>query len=220
MKVYSPHEVSELLGIRDSTLRKYSILLESNGYQFQRNKQNQRWYNDNDVIALRKLVTLKDNGDMSLKECAEAVCLWVKGEDVTQPETVTHDGEERHSSQVADVGKLEELIHKQNELIAELMKRLEKETAARLETERKLFEKLEEISEGGKLKIGASSEVFIESEENEGPGLDSETDTLKNEEIKESDQRKIAQIEAGNSKDTPLKREVERKQSWWQRLFK
>lgn len=200
MKVYSPHEISELLGIRDSTLRKYSILLESNGYQFQRNKQNQRWYNDNDVIALRKLVTLKDNGDMSLKECAEAVCLWVKGEDVTQPSTVTHDGEQRHSNQVADIGELKELIHKQNELIAELMQRLEKETAARIETERKLFEKLKEISEGqqhnlvqsekigiggfaesavGLPKTGESSEVFTESGENE----EYEKYALKNERI-------------------------------------
>ncbi|WP_087973219.1 MerR family transcriptional regulator [Oceanobacillus rekensis] len=114
MKIYNPADIAELLGVKESTLRKYSILLENAGYQFKRNNQNQRWYNDNDVIALQKLVTLKNNGDMSLKECAEAVCLWARGNDVTQELTVTDNDTERYNN---DFMELKEMVQKQNELL-------------------------------------------------------------------------------------------------------
>lgn len=172
MKVYSPHEIAELLGVKDSTLRKYSILLEEHGYEFQRNNQKQRWYNDQDVIALRKLVTLKENGDMSLKECAEAVCLWVKGKDVTQGSTVMHNDEQRDvqrgSNQGADteeLRELKELVHKQNELMKHLMQRLDEEKKARQDMERKILEKLEEIEEEKQPKIDQPEKEVAASEE-------------------------------------------------------
>lgn len=127
MKVYSPADVATQLEIKESTLRKYSLLLEEAGMKFQRNSQNQRWYNDNDVIALRKLVTLKNNGDMTLKECADAVFLWIKGQDVTladmEYETPHNDTKERN----ADITELKEMVQKQNELIEALTVGLSKQ---------------------------------------------------------------------------------------------
>src|SRR5690625_6727270 len=112
MKVYSPSDIASLLKVKESTLRKYSLLLENEGYSLQRNSQNQRWYSDNDVIALRKLVTLKNNGDMNLKECASAVYLWLKGDSVTQSLTVADNATERYAD---DITELRELIHKRSE---------------------------------------------------------------------------------------------------------
>ncbi len=124
MKIYSPADIAKLLNVKESTLRKYSILLENAGISFQRNSQNQRWYSDNDVIALQKLVTLKNNGDMSLKECSEAVYLWAKGGDITQGFTVTNNDVERYDS---DMQELKEMVYKQNELIEQLSTRLDKQ---------------------------------------------------------------------------------------------
>lgn len=124
MKVYSPADVATQLNVKESTLRKYSLLLEEAGMTFQRNSQNQRWYNDNDVIALRKLVTMKNNGDMTLKGCADAVYLWSKGNDVAEPLTVTHNDIERHTS---DISELKEIIQRQNGLIEALTKRIDQQ---------------------------------------------------------------------------------------------
>lgn len=96
MKVYAPADIAPLLDVKESTLRKYSILLEECGYTFQRNVQKQRYYTDNDVIAFRKLITFKDNGDMNLKQAAEAVYLWSRGGDVTEGRTDEHDVITRH----------------------------------------------------------------------------------------------------------------------------
>lgn len=46
MKVYSPSETSELLGIKTATLRKYSLLLESNWYEIARNSKRYHYYWD------------------------------------------------------------------------------------------------------------------------------------------------------------------------------
>jgi DNA-binding transcriptional MerR regulator len=121
MKVYSPSDIAKLLNVKESTLRKYSILLEKNGITFKRNNQNQRWYSDEDVILFQKLTTLKNNGDMSLEESAKAVCLWSKGDDVTQELTVTDNDTERYDT---DIKEIKELIHTQNEIIKELSNKL------------------------------------------------------------------------------------------------
>lgn len=213
MKVYSPHEIAELLGVKDSTLRKYSILLEEHGYEFQRNKQNQRWYNDKDVIALRKLVTFKDNGDMSLKECAEAVCLWSRGEDVTQSLTVAHDDErrdEQHSSNqqanAEEVQELKELVHKQNQLLKELVQRLNEETTARKETEKKLFEELQRISETNQQSLAQSAASLEKITENlSKPNIHARIDETE---------------KKGQSENGTTQQDTDQKLSWWQRLFK
>jgi len=119
MKVYSPSDIRGLLNISDSTLRKYSILLENVGYEFQRNSQNQRWYSDEDVIVFRKLITLKNNGGMTLKECAESVYLWARGDTMTDPKHDTQDATERH-----EIAELKQMIQEQSKLIHELSSEL------------------------------------------------------------------------------------------------
>lgn len=155
MKVYSPSDVATQLNIKESTLRKYSLLLEEAGMKFQRNSQNQRWYNDNDVIALRKLVTLKNNGDMNLKECADAVFLWVKGDDISQPSTDTDSGTERHDS---DIAELKEMVKKQSELIEALTIQMSKHQEYIKESlDRRDRELLQAIRESQQLKLEAAA---------------------------------------------------------------
>ncbi|NUJ33000.1 MerR family transcriptional regulator, partial [Pseudoalteromonas sp. 2103] len=62
MKVYSPSEIAELLDIKQATLRKYSIMLEEHGYKISRNSQNHRYYQDEDVITLRRVIDGKNSG--------------------------------------------------------------------------------------------------------------------------------------------------------------
>lgn len=54
-KAYATHEVATLLQIGDSTLRKWCIELEKNGYRFIRDDNDSRVFIEHDVIALRQL---------------------------------------------------------------------------------------------------------------------------------------------------------------------
>lgn len=122
--IMSPGDVSALLQIKESTLRKYSLLLENVGYSFQRNNQNQRWYNDTDIVALKKFISLKNSTDMSLKDCAEAVILWSNGQSITPPSTVSNSDTERYGD---DITELKELILKQNTVIKELVEQVQQQ---------------------------------------------------------------------------------------------
>ena len=82
MAFHSPEDVAAVLKIKPSTLRKYALLLQTNGYTYQKNSQGHRWYSDTDIAVLRKLITLKDSTDMNLESSAEAACLWVNSSDV------------------------------------------------------------------------------------------------------------------------------------------
>ncbi|MED0675257.1 DUF3967 domain-containing protein [Aneurinibacillus thermoaerophilus] len=54
-KAYSTNEIATLLQIGDSTLRKWCIELEKNGYHFIRDDNDNRAFVDHDVIVLRQL---------------------------------------------------------------------------------------------------------------------------------------------------------------------
>lgn len=103
MAIYSPADIAKLLKVKEPTVRKYSLLLEEVGYKFKRNVSGQRWYEDKDVVALQKLVTFKHNGDMKLKDAAEAVFHWSKGENVTDSLPVTRNDITRDTDDITHV---------------------------------------------------------------------------------------------------------------------
>lgn len=128
MKVYSPSDIAELLHVKTATLRKYSILLEKSGYEFKKNARKQRYYSDDDVIMLRKLITFKNNG-MTLDESVKSVMLWHKGNEsevtsITLSKSEMDNVTEHNKS---DIDELKELVHKQNDMIGELSKRLDQQ---------------------------------------------------------------------------------------------
>ncbi|PHE89531.1 DNA-binding protein, partial [Bacillus pseudomycoides] len=65
--VYISKDVATMLKIQESTLRKYCILLEEQGFHFHKNEHGHRGFMDNDVITLRKLIEIKSHPDMTLK---------------------------------------------------------------------------------------------------------------------------------------------------------
>lgn len=87
MAYHAPEDVAAVLKIQSSTLRKYALLLENNGYTFKKNAHGHRWFSDTDMSALRKFITFKDSGGMTLDESAAAVFLWSKGGDIAPQDT-------------------------------------------------------------------------------------------------------------------------------------
>jgi hypothetical protein len=72
-KAYSPKEVNVTLDIGDSTLRKWCLALEKNGYSFIRNDHKQRVFVDNDLVVLRHFQNLVKHHNMLLDNAAKLV---------------------------------------------------------------------------------------------------------------------------------------------------
>lgn len=72
-KAYSPKEVFTTLDIGDSTLRKWCLALEKNGYSFTRNEKNNRLYVESDLVVLRHFQNLVKHHNMQLDNAAMLV---------------------------------------------------------------------------------------------------------------------------------------------------
>lgn len=74
IKTYWSKEIAKLLDISTSTLRKWSIALESEGYIFIRDKNDRRVYLERDIMTLHKMKELLDDG-FNMNDAAKAVTL-------------------------------------------------------------------------------------------------------------------------------------------------
>lgn len=85
--VYGSSDIADVLHIQESTLRKYCLLLEKSGYEFLKNEQGHRAFFDQDIIGLRKMMSLKNDADMTLEEAAKSVVAWKNGHDIAVSDT-------------------------------------------------------------------------------------------------------------------------------------
>lgn len=142
--VFSASEVSTVLQIQESTLRKYALLLQNEGYEFVTNELNHRLYTDIDVITFRKMLELKDKSAITLKQAAQAVMSWHKNKNVSN----TAISEERYNNLLEE---FEAFREQQNSFNQELLKRLDKQQDyiknSINERDRQLTEALNEIIE-------------------------------------------------------------------------
>jgi DNA-binding transcriptional MerR regulator len=157
--IYGSTDMCNLLGIKDSTLRKYCLVLQNAGYNFHTNERGQRGFFDQDVIVLRRFIDTKKMSNMTLEQAAEAVVSWVKQSDMAVSVIREKEDNERHNE---DIQALKEMIEKQNELLIALANRLDQQQKYIDERLNKrdamLMESLREVQETKKL-IAATEEV-------------------------------------------------------------
>lgn len=72
-RIYSPKEMAKLLGIADTTVRKYSQELEKAGYHISKNEHGHRGYYDRDIIVFKQIIEIAKHPDMSLENTIKAV---------------------------------------------------------------------------------------------------------------------------------------------------
>jgi len=128
-KAYSPKEMFITLDIGDSTLRKWCIALEKNGYEFIRNEKKSRVYVENDLVVLRHFQNLIKQHNMQLDNAAILVIdRFGKGAFEASTVTVPAEKEEKQRdlerSNSEDIKELKQLVMKQNELIKDLINRM------------------------------------------------------------------------------------------------
>ena len=162
--VYSPSDVQKLLDVDESTLRKYALVMEKNGYKFHKNKRNHRGYFDKDVVALRKLLEFNEQEDMTLERSAKAVMTWVQEQYVTVSvisEEPAQNGEERYNEMIERLKRLEEKSEQQEahnqqqkafnqELINQLQKQHEYITNSLEQRDKALMSAMKESMEAQK----------------------------------------------------------------------
>lgn len=121
MKVYSPSETAELLGIKTATLRKYSLLLEKHNYEIKRNSKRHRYYRDKDVMTLRSVIRGTSNG-ATLEESIK---------NVVNLEGHNNESNETNNARVpntSDMQKIIEIMIKQGDQIAEQNNKIDKQS--------------------------------------------------------------------------------------------
>lgn len=94
-QAYWSDEVSELLGIGSSTLRKWCLALEQQGYNIVRGRNNSRAFVDKDIIVLRRMKDLIQEKSVTLEIAANIVVASIEPNDRT---TSVPDEEREHSS--------------------------------------------------------------------------------------------------------------------------
>lgn len=147
MAFYNPEELAKLLEIKPSTLRKYSLLLEKKGYEFKKNAQGHRWYDDTDIVSMRKLIAFKNSSAMSLEDSIDAVLMWKKGEGIALSDTT-------HIALYNDTKK-------PNETLEEMRSTIDQQQ----ETIEKLVNVVQELSKQNTTIIQSLNEVHSKLEE-------------------------------------------------------
>lgn len=100
--VYSSSQIADLLQVQESTLRKYCLILQEQGYEFLKNEHGHRAFFDDDIIVLRKFLELKSKSDMTLNDAAKSVVSWKNDSDVTDVATQDMRYVERYSDLIRE----------------------------------------------------------------------------------------------------------------------
>ncbi|EMI11253.1 hypothetical protein [Anoxybacillus gonensis] len=155
----SPSDVCTLLGIKESTLRKYALILQDAGYKFHVNEKGQRGYFEKDVIVLKRFLEIKQSRDMTLEQAAESVMAWIQQSNISVSVTEKKQESDRYND---DIKSLKEMITQQNELLKEFMIRLDQQQKYIEESLKKrdelLMQSLKESMETRKMIAAAKEE--------------------------------------------------------------
>lgn len=148
IKTYSSKDVAKRLLIEPVTVRKYSQMLEEEGYSFTKDEKGWRHYSEDDIRFLEHLCTTKSMGK-SLDESVKYVAsLYRSSLSIAQPDT---------SLQAENV--LFEFIKSQHEFNQKILERLEAQEKRQIERDENLVRALRESQEAKKQIAAAATKA-------------------------------------------------------------
>ncbi|MCU5019641.1 DUF3967 domain-containing protein [Bacillus paranthracis] len=147
--VYTSNEVYSRLGVKGSTLRKYSDVLEREGYDVRKDSRGRREYTEFDVVLIEQLVELSKQDGMTLEKAAKMIAkqfgIANKKEESLGTDPVPYQMQYQFQQQYSAM--IEEINKVQQANLLEMEKRL----GERIDQKNKLIE--EDIKERNKLII-------------------------------------------------------------------
>lgn len=87
---YDTLEVSKVLGVQESTIRKYCTLMQKNGYQFHKSSVGHRMFFDKDIEVIKKITILKNTSSLTLEQAVKSI-LNVNIDDITDIEPISNN---------------------------------------------------------------------------------------------------------------------------------
>lgn len=136
-KAYTTKEVSLTLDIGTSTLRKWCLSLEENGYPFARTESNKRLFVENDLVALKHYKVLLQEHNFTLENAAMIVISkFCNKASETRTPSVLQENEEKERSSTRSDERIDQLIE-----YAERQEQFNKRLIERLDTQQKHIEK-------------------------------------------------------------------------------
>jgi DNA-binding transcriptional MerR regulator len=123
--IYSPKEITIILEIGDSTLRKWCIALEEEEYFFSRTDNNKRVFTDNDLIVLKHFRNLVKVQNMNMQNAATIVASKYKTAQSTPSPEENNENDERSFGDA--YGKVIEEIEQLKDLNRQLLTRLDEQ---------------------------------------------------------------------------------------------
>ncbi|HDR7598939.1 TPA: MerR family transcriptional regulator [Bacillus mycoides] len=154
--VYTANEVYGRLGVSSSTLRKYSDVLEREGYEVRKNSRGRRDYTEFDVVFRQPLVELSKEDGMTLEKAAKLIVkeygIVNKKEETEEanpmPYHVQYQLHQQYSAMVAELNRVQQanLLEMENRLSDYMDQRntlMEEDMRNRKEHEGRLEKRLE-----------------------------------------------------------------------------
>jgi len=140
-KAFWTHEMSKLLSVSDSTLRKWCIELEKQGYVFTKGQKNSRAFLVRDTHILLHLKYLVQSGGLSVETAVNQVLLGVSVSEVNgSNDTRSSVPEVVRDSFEGEFEAINERFEKQEQFNQKLLERLD-------ERDRNLMAVLKEVQE-------------------------------------------------------------------------
>ncbi|TEA45658.1 DUF3967 domain-containing protein [Bacillus sp. BH2] len=166
--LYSPGDVAKQLGIQSSTLRKYADVLEKEGYTFIKNERGHRKYRESDLMVFCKVISLKNDTDMTLENATKQIVSWHQGVEVLpleRHEVERYEEPDFNATPLqAMIQEQKEVIEKQNELLQELTKRLTEQDQRFTQRESELLSVIQSIQDSQKIIETNSSEDIAKNQ--------------------------------------------------------
>ncbi|WP_141534919.1 DUF3967 domain-containing protein [Bacillus thuringiensis] len=181
--VYTSNEVYGRLGVSSSTLRKYSDVLEREGYDVRKNSRGRREYTEFDVVLIEQLVELSKQDGMTLEKAAKMIAKQFgidnkkeesQGTDLV-PYQMQYQFQQQYSAMIEEINKVQQAnllemekrlgdrIDQRNKLIEEDMKdrkEREKRIEKRLELrDDNLMKMVREIQDAKRTIVSAQEEI-------------------------------------------------------------
>lgn len=154
--VYTSNEVYSRLGVKGSTLRKYSDVLEREGYDVRKNSRGRREYTEFDVVLIEQLIELSKQDGMTLEKAAKMIAkqfgIANKKEESQGTEPVPYQMQyqfqQQYSAMIEEINKVQqanllELEQRLGDRIDQRNKLIENDIKDRKEREERIEKRLE-----------------------------------------------------------------------------
>jgi hypothetical protein len=197
-KAYTTKEISLTLDIGSSTLRKWCLALEENGYLFSRTDNQRRLFVNRDLIALRYFQKLVQGENFSLDNAAKVIASKYKteaSESRTPSVLLENEEEQRYFKRYdEDMEELKErvnnqtdVINKQTALIKDLVTRMNQQQKY---IDNQLTKQDEKLTKRDELLFEALRESQRESQETKQLLLTAQAVTQEVKQVEEKKPRK------------------------------